>query len=295
MSLSSGLPSVCAGAPTYAAAARAEVLRAGHPSAGGLVARPGWNGKSPRSPGDHGLSDAVELRGIEPLTFSMRTRRATNCAIAPAARRFRLAMEDFSRSVGRSTNRLVTGGFSGWRTGGGDGWNRGAWRGRPGSVERCRCRRDGSEGGGGGRPCEWGGSDRRWGRLGNVPAVGGCSVSVGGEGREPVLGVTAWVSEFGGGGEGPGTRAWGCEVGEGMKFGGCRRYFRGECAGVGMEVVDKCGEFPDGGVGMVRAQVIPGAIGDEWKLVGLGTGVGSVGGEIDCREGGVEGMWVSGP
>lgn len=25
----------------------------------------------------------VELRGIEPLTFSMRTRRATNCAIAP--------------------------------------------------------------------------------------------------------------------------------------------------------------------------------------------------------------------
>lgn len=27
----------------------------------------------------------VELRGIEPLTFSMRTRRATNCAIAPCA------------------------------------------------------------------------------------------------------------------------------------------------------------------------------------------------------------------
>ncbi len=26
---------------------------------------------------------SVELRGIEPLTFSMRTRRATNCAIAP--------------------------------------------------------------------------------------------------------------------------------------------------------------------------------------------------------------------
>ena len=25
----------------------------------------------------------VELRGFEPLTFSMRTRRATNCAIAP--------------------------------------------------------------------------------------------------------------------------------------------------------------------------------------------------------------------
>ena len=28
-------------------------------------------------------SNVVELRGIEPLTFSMRTRRATNCAIAP--------------------------------------------------------------------------------------------------------------------------------------------------------------------------------------------------------------------
>jgi hypothetical protein len=28
-------------------------------------------------------SFAVELRGFEPLTFSLRTRRATNCAIAP--------------------------------------------------------------------------------------------------------------------------------------------------------------------------------------------------------------------
>jgi hypothetical protein len=28
-------------------------------------------------------SKGVELRGFEPLTFSMRTRRATNCAIAP--------------------------------------------------------------------------------------------------------------------------------------------------------------------------------------------------------------------
>ena len=26
----------------------------------------------------------VELRGFEPLTFSLRTRRATNCAIAPS-------------------------------------------------------------------------------------------------------------------------------------------------------------------------------------------------------------------
>lgn len=30
-----------------------------------------------------GTTGGVELRGIEPLTFSMRTRRATNCAIAP--------------------------------------------------------------------------------------------------------------------------------------------------------------------------------------------------------------------
>ena len=29
------------------------------------------------------FSTYVELRGFEPLTFSMRTRRATNCAIAP--------------------------------------------------------------------------------------------------------------------------------------------------------------------------------------------------------------------
>ncbi len=32
--------------------------------------------------GSH-YSSLVELRGIEPLTFSMRTRRATNCATAP--------------------------------------------------------------------------------------------------------------------------------------------------------------------------------------------------------------------
>ena len=30
-----------------------------------------------------GLLHLVELRGLEPLTFSLRTRRATNCAIAP--------------------------------------------------------------------------------------------------------------------------------------------------------------------------------------------------------------------
>ena len=31
------------------------------------------------------FSSYVELRGFEPLTFSLRTRRATNCAIAPSA------------------------------------------------------------------------------------------------------------------------------------------------------------------------------------------------------------------
>jgi hypothetical protein len=30
-----------------------------------------------------GVFDLVELRGIEPRTFSLRTRRATNCATAP--------------------------------------------------------------------------------------------------------------------------------------------------------------------------------------------------------------------
>lgn len=29
------------------------------------------------------VATVVELRGIEPLTYSMRTSRATNCAIAP--------------------------------------------------------------------------------------------------------------------------------------------------------------------------------------------------------------------
>ena len=33
------------------------------------------------------LVRAVELRGFEPLTFSLRTRRATNCAIAPCCLR----------------------------------------------------------------------------------------------------------------------------------------------------------------------------------------------------------------
>ncbi len=32
---------------------------------------------------DLGIHDGVELRGIEPLTYSMRTSRATNCATAP--------------------------------------------------------------------------------------------------------------------------------------------------------------------------------------------------------------------
>ena len=38
----------------------------------------------PRSPRVE-ISLRVELRGIEPLTYSMRTSRATNCATAPGA------------------------------------------------------------------------------------------------------------------------------------------------------------------------------------------------------------------
>ena len=37
-------------------------------------------------------SEIVELRGFEPLTFSLRTRRATNCAIAPGAQRARTTL-----------------------------------------------------------------------------------------------------------------------------------------------------------------------------------------------------------
>ena len=36
----------------------------------------------------------VELRGIEPLTFSMRTRRATNCATAPGTSARRTGREE---------------------------------------------------------------------------------------------------------------------------------------------------------------------------------------------------------
>ena len=41
-----------------------------------------------------GILHLVELRGLEPLTFSLRTRRATDCAIAPRI------------GVGRSARRL---------------------------------------------------------------------------------------------------------------------------------------------------------------------------------------------
>jgi hypothetical protein len=41
-----------------------------------------------------GIFEVVELRGLEPLTFSLRTRRATDCAIAPRI------------GVGRSARRL---------------------------------------------------------------------------------------------------------------------------------------------------------------------------------------------
>ena len=40
-------------------------------------------GKSRPGPIRHDLLNLVELRGFEPLTYSMRTSRATNCAIAP--------------------------------------------------------------------------------------------------------------------------------------------------------------------------------------------------------------------
>jgi hypothetical protein len=46
----------------------------------GTPKRPGQSLAKPWSGHDETL---VELRGIEPLTFSMRTRRATNCATAP--------------------------------------------------------------------------------------------------------------------------------------------------------------------------------------------------------------------
>jgi len=33
------------------------------------------------------MTNVVELRGFEPLAFSLRTRRATNCATAPCVNR----------------------------------------------------------------------------------------------------------------------------------------------------------------------------------------------------------------
>ncbi len=44
---------------------------------------PHANGPRPAFSRSGTICRTVELRGIEPLTFSMRTRRATNCAIAP--------------------------------------------------------------------------------------------------------------------------------------------------------------------------------------------------------------------
>ncbi len=38
----------------------------------------------PRAAACQCLVSLVELRGFEPLTFSLRTRRATNCATAPS-------------------------------------------------------------------------------------------------------------------------------------------------------------------------------------------------------------------
>ena len=48
-------------------------------------------------------SGTVELRGLEPLTFSLRTRRATNCAIAPQTA--------WGRSAGRLYHRQAEADF----------------------------------------------------------------------------------------------------------------------------------------------------------------------------------------
>ena len=51
------------------------------------VSVPGCEGQGMREPAGQVdlrvLRPGVELRGFEPLTFSLRTRRATNCAMAP--------------------------------------------------------------------------------------------------------------------------------------------------------------------------------------------------------------------
>ena len=44
-----------------------------------MVSRRGWV----RRAWSDDTYSSVELRGLEPLTFSLRTRRATDCAIAP--------------------------------------------------------------------------------------------------------------------------------------------------------------------------------------------------------------------
>ena len=44
-----------------------------------------WDGTATkRTPNPYRIeSSMVEIRGVEPLTFCMRSRRATNCAISP--------------------------------------------------------------------------------------------------------------------------------------------------------------------------------------------------------------------
>src|SRR5206468_3958847 len=59
-----------------------------------------------------GADPLVELRGIEPLTSSMRTKRATNCATAPGAG-FRVPEEAPSDSVLDGPQRPT--GLRGWR------------------------------------------------------------------------------------------------------------------------------------------------------------------------------------
>ncbi len=118
------------------------------------------------------LSHLVELRGIEPRTFSMRTRRATNCATAPNLVRGERIRMCASGVLGGLTLRRLGGraGVRGRRVrrtrglrrrcrrrrrwGGLCGWGRGRGRGGCLRLGRCRIRpRRAGRGSGGRRTC----------------------------------------------------------------------------------------------------------------------------------------------
>ncbi len=69
----------------------------------------GRNAEEALSPDGVSASSVVELRGIEPLTSSMRTKRATNCATAPRDPAIRSA--NSSRQPAEGANRLHRRGF----------------------------------------------------------------------------------------------------------------------------------------------------------------------------------------